>query len=331
MRCPVLAEFPPPPPDKTGWPWTEETPQLPETMVDGSLWPRVSIVTPSYNQDQFIEETIRSVLLQGYPNLEYIVIDGGSTDDSVEIIKKYEPWLAYWVSEEDRGQSHAINKGFEHATGDIFAWLNSDDYYIQQALYNISVKFNSSNWLLGIANIVDNHDKLASINPVAKSKKHIDACFKLPTKKNFPTAQPAHFWSKEIWKEVGFLNEKYHYCMDLDWMIRALSKRYRPLPLHQSIVCMRIQPHAKTSNVLWAFDFESAAVYFTLGKKGVLKRIPALNVSRKYVARGLRTLSDGLFQDGKKFASLMSVMGAWVISAKPIGGSHWTRVKRVFV
>ena len=83
----------------------------------GVWWPRISIVTPSYNQGQFIEETIRSILLQGYSNLEYIIIDGGSTDKSVEIIKKYEPWLSYWVSEKDRGQSHAINKGFGCSTG----------------------------------------------------------------------------------------------------------------------------------------------------------------------------------------------------------------------
>src|SRR5688572_28969334 len=108
MRCPMLSDLPAPPPGKTGWPWTEETFQLPEAMPDGKRWPRISIVTPSYNQGQFIEETIRSVLLQCYPNLEYIVIDGGSTDDSVEIIEKYKSWLTYWVSEPDKGQVDAI-------------------------------------------------------------------------------------------------------------------------------------------------------------------------------------------------------------------------------
>src|SRR5215475_12968937 len=98
MQCPTLAELPSPPPHKTGWPWTVETPQLPPTRPDGSLWPSVSIVTPSYNQGAFIEETVRSVLLQGYPRLEYIVIDGGSTDQTVNVIRRYERWLTYWVS-----------------------------------------------------------------------------------------------------------------------------------------------------------------------------------------------------------------------------------------
>ena len=92
-------------------------------------YPKISIVTPSYNQTQFLERTILSVLNQNYPNLEYIIIDGGSTDESVEIIKKYEKYLYYWVSEKDKGQSAAINKGFRKSKGEILAWQNSDDIY----------------------------------------------------------------------------------------------------------------------------------------------------------------------------------------------------------
>ena len=189
MHCPRLSELPPPPAGRSGWPfdcaqdkpWTEETPQLPDTMPDpsttlpsaslragrasGKPWPRISIVTPSYNQGQFIEETIRSVLLQGYPNLEYIIIDGGSTDNSVEIIKKYSPWLTYWVSERDRGQSHAINKGFEHASGDILGWLNSDDMLAMGSLRRvaeISVE-TGCDVLSGACAMIDENAALSSV------------------------------------------------------------------------------------------------------------------------------------------------------------------------
>ncbi len=129
-----LNELPPPPPGKSGWPWTEESPELTDTLPDGRPWPKITVVTPSFNQGRFLEETIRSIVLQRYPNLEYIVIDGGSTDESVEIIRKYEPWLTYWESEPDRGQSHAINKGLARASGELFNWVNSDDFLSAGAL-----------------------------------------------------------------------------------------------------------------------------------------------------------------------------------------------------
>jgi glycosyltransferase involved in cell wall biosynthesis len=135
VRCPSLAELPQPPADKKGWPWTEESSRLPERNAGDGSWPRVTIVTPSFNQGQFLEETLRSVLLQGYQNLEYFVIDGGSTDRSVGIIEKYSSWIDFWVSELDRGQSAAINRGLRMGTGSHATWINSDDMLCKDALF----------------------------------------------------------------------------------------------------------------------------------------------------------------------------------------------------
>lgn len=137
----ALSDLPPPPPGRSGWPWTEGSARSASSQPDGSPWPRITIVTPSYNQGSFLEETIRSVLLQGYANLEFIVVDGASSDASVAIIRKYEPWLTFWVSEKDRGQTHAINKGLTRATGEIFAYLNSDDLFVPGALAAIGDAF----------------------------------------------------------------------------------------------------------------------------------------------------------------------------------------------
>ena len=126
MQCPTLSELPPPHPARPAG-HGQRKQAAAEAELGEASWPRISIVTPSFNQGRFIEETIRSVLLQGYPNLEYFVIDGGSTDNSVEVIKKYSPWLTYWVSEPDRGQSDAINRGLKMASGDFATWINSDE------------------------------------------------------------------------------------------------------------------------------------------------------------------------------------------------------------
>jgi cellulose synthase/poly-beta-1,6-N-acetylglucosamine synthase-like glycosyltransferase len=110
MAYNTLEDLPSPPEGKTGWPWTETYSSLAETSQEGDSWPRVSIVTPTYNQDRFIEETIRSVLLQGYPNLEYIIVDRESTDQTIDILEKYDPWVDDWVCEPNRGQAHAVEK-----------------------------------------------------------------------------------------------------------------------------------------------------------------------------------------------------------------------------
>src|SRR5713226_256092 len=171
MRCPTLIELSPPPPGKTGWPWTEESPQLPDTMPDGRPWPRISIVTPSYNQGQFIEETIRSVLLQGYPSAEYIVIDGGSRDASFKIIKRYEHYIDYWISEKDKGQSDALNRGFARATGEYLTWVNSDDILLPNALYLIAQSIRRApdrKWLAGNLIWVDENSNVIHCSRLPK-------------------------------------------------------------------------------------------------------------------------------------------------------------------
>jgi glycosyltransferase involved in cell wall biosynthesis len=139
MHCPTLTELPPPPGGKTGWPWTEESRRV-TGVPDGRDFPRISVITPSFNQGEFIEETIRSVLLQGYPDIEYLVLDGGSTDGSLDIIGKYSPWLSYWVSERDGGQSDGINRGLHRASGQFATWINSDDLLCKDALVDHALK-----------------------------------------------------------------------------------------------------------------------------------------------------------------------------------------------
>lgn len=219
MRCPTLNELPTPPHGKTGWPWTEASPHLSDTMPDGSPWPCISIVTPSYNQGQFIEETIRSVLLQGYPNLEYIIMDGGSADNSVEIIKRYEPWLSYWVSEPDRGQSHAINKGFKMANGQFVTWLNSDDFYLPSALEKLVVAMSSdeqTDLAYGICDFIDGNGKLVlrKEDGQVTLEKLLSKCL---------IGQAATLMRRDLLNNIGWLNEDLHFAMDWELWLRIFS------------------------------------------------------------------------------------------------------------
>ncbi|WP_347272768.1 glycosyltransferase [Candidatus Kuenenia sp.] len=221
MNYAQLNELPPSPPGKTGWPWTEKYAHLPPKMPNGKPWAKISIVTPSYNQGQFIEETIRSVLLQGYPNLEYIIIDGGSTDNSVEIIKKYEPWLAYWISEKDCGQSHAINKGFKRATGGIMAWLNTDDIYAKNTLTKIATKFDISRpqILCGGIGFYDSDSRILPQTMFGATT--YQEILKMP---RFTLPQPGVFWTKILWELVGPLDESLYFSMDYELWLRIFLK-----------------------------------------------------------------------------------------------------------
>ena len=138
----LLSILPHIPNNKEGWPWNEET--QPSIYNNNKIWPKITIVTPSFNQGEYIEETIRSVLLQNYPNLEFIIMDGESTDNTREILEKYSPWISYWQSKKDNGQGQAINLGFSIASGDYFGWLNSDDFYNKDAFFHLGKEITKS-------------------------------------------------------------------------------------------------------------------------------------------------------------------------------------------
>lgn len=189
------------------------------TKSSNTGFPKISIVTPSFNQGKFIEETIMSVIGQGYPNLEYIIIDGGSTDETVDIIKKYEKHLTYWISEKDNGQSHAINKGFAVASGDILGWLNSDDMYMPYTFSYISKLVNIAKAGIYFGNCIhfkENAEGLTSFGSNIVNF-HFNS---LLTNIDY-IIQPSSFWTKQTWREVGNLREDLHYGFDWEWYLRA--------------------------------------------------------------------------------------------------------------
>jgi len=231
--------------------------------------PKISVITPSYNQGKFLEKTILSVLEQGYPNLEYIIIDGGSTDESVEIIRKYQDRLAWWVSEPDRGQSHAINKGFARATGEIFGWLNSDDWYHPGALQAVAAAFAANpeaGAVVGAGDYVDETGTVIDLNvPRGISLDSIYSWF------DEYFWQPSCFFTREAWVQCGPLDESLVYAMDLDLWIR-IAKKYEFAVIETMLSSSLKHPDAKTTAQAHASDQAAMEVIIKHGEKaGFLK------------------------------------------------------------
>lgn len=245
MRCPTLAELPLAPAGRTGWPWTVESSPLSDAMPDGEPWPRISIITPSYNQGQFIEEAIRSVLLQGYPNIEYIIVDGGSADASVDIIRRYEFWISSWCSERDEGQSDAINKGLRAATGGIVAWLNSDDLLTPAALHEVAVRFEierEPTVVCGNAEI--RSTDLSTVMWVFDSPPTTTVDI-LAYPEGRHIGQPSVFMSRELLDFPEPLRGDLHYVMDLELWLR-LSKKCDFARVSNALSWIRYHEDAKT-------------------------------------------------------------------------------------
>jgi len=221
-------------------------------------FPKISIVTPSFNQGQFLERTILSVLNQNYPNLEYIIMDGGSTDGSIDIIKKYEKYLTYWVSEKDNGQADAINKGFRKASGQIFAWINSDDIYLPGTLNQVSLAFKKN----PKADVV--YGSIYRIDPDDNIIREQRATQFLPNGYlygGFDLAQPSVFWRREIYLRVGGMNTEYSFSMDTDLFFRFVISGAKFDFLRSFLSCLRIHSLSKTSNIPHISKSEDVKIY----------------------------------------------------------------------
>lgn len=258
----ILKQLPAPPPGKHGWPWDQEAPS--STATKPPVWPRISIVTISYNQVSYLEETIRSVLLQGYPNLEYIVVDGGSTDGGVDIIQKYVPWLAWWVSEPDRGQSHAINKGFARCTGEIITFISSDDTYLPGALLDVARRWQAG-WpygaVIGGFYFQDAESCLRSeaIRPLLAVQSPVDLTLGPPGV--YRLHQVATFYTRAALDAVGrSVREDMRYVMDRELLYR-ICRQFPLLLVDDAYGIFRKHPESKSMGSILPFAREFAQLY----------------------------------------------------------------------
>ena len=213
--------------------------------------PKISVITPSYNQASFLEKTILSVISQNYQNLEYIVIDGASTDSSLKIIKKYQKHFSHWQSQKDNGQSDALNIGFKHATGDILCWLNSDDILLPNSLNLIASLFSNNpklNWLTSQSIIINQQDQIiqtglhsGKIPSLIRLGLYHGKCLGF-------IPQEGTFWTKSLWQKSQAKINPYHYCMDFDlWRQFA---RFSPLiTLEAPLAAFRHHANQKTSTI----------------------------------------------------------------------------------
>jgi glycosyltransferase involved in cell wall biosynthesis len=252
-------------------------------MIGNKQMPKISIVTPTYNQGQYIEETIQSVLNQNYPNLEYIIIDGGSTDGTVELIKKYEKHLKYWVSEPDKGQANAINKGLKWCTGEIFNWLNSDDYLAPGALHAIGKAFEDPK----VAAVAGQTIYFEDGNFQAPEQlANLEAKKLIRWDKGVVFIQPGLWTRRTHFIDCMGVDEQFHYAFDWDLIIRYLYLFPEVKYISEELVFFRLHDASKTVSSIEKFHKEEALILDKIGNtqefKGLYKTAVGRNVRRAW-------------------------------------------------
>lgn len=253
------------------WPLCGDEATYAKAPAADPAWPLISIVTPSFDQGAFLEKAIRSVLLQGYPRLEYIVIDGGSTDSSVEIIEKYQDYLTCWVSEQDQGQSQAINKGFARASGELLGWLNSDDYLLPGALFRLAEAYLADpgvGVVYGQGHIVNGNGKIVYTPQLKQVTRK--TLFDWSFGNDF--MQPSCLFTHRAWTECGPLDESLHYSMDVDFFLKV-SEKYQFRKIDDLLSMSLSHGAAKTTAQRGLMYVDLALVMMRHGNEASARRI----------------------------------------------------------
>lgn len=274
--------------------------------------PKISIVTPTYNQGQYIEETIQSVLSQNYPNLEYIIMDGGSTDNTVDIIKKYKKHFTYWESKPDKGQAHAINKGLKHCTGEIFNWLNSDDYLAPGALHAIANTFKNTK-ADAVAGQTIYFDKDGFQKPDQLA--NLEAKKLIRWDNGVVFIQPGLWMKKDLVQQCGGIDEQFHYAFDWDLVIRYLHCAPKVEYINQPLVNFRLHDESKTVSSLDKFHNEEEQILEKIGQlpqfKGLHKTALGRNIRRQWYKRLDEIKSDMQLSKSQKIKTILKESFDW--------------------